>query len=151
MIAKEPDGERVRKNTAEEKNTKIDNEIIRNIENYSKTPQLIAARIKQLDKEWDIERVLEINMSTLSIIGISLAVFVNIYWLILPSTVLLFFVQHAIQGWCPPIPVFRYFKVRTRPEIDREKYALKAIRGDFSKIEFNNNAFAAFEATQKIT
>lgn len=98
MIAKEPDGERVRKNTAEKKNAKIDNEIILNIEKYSKNPPLIADRIKQLDKEWDIERVLEINMSIISILGISLAVFANIYWLILPSIVLLFFIQHAIQG-----------------------------------------------------
>lgn len=151
MYTKEPNGERVRKNTAKEKNARIDNEIVRNIEKYSKKPESITERIKQLDKEWDIERVLEINMSILSIIGISLAVLVNIYWLLLPTIVLIFFIQHAIQGWCPPIPIFRYFKVRTRPEIDREKYALKAIRGDFRNVEFGNwNAHAAFDAAQKI-
>lgn len=151
METKEPEGERVRKYTATSKNEKIDALIIGNIEKYSKNPQFIAQRIKQLDKEWDIERVLEINMSTLSIIGITLAVFVNIYWLMLPSIVLLFFVQHALQGWCPPIPIFRYFKVRTRPEIDREKYALKAIRGDFNNLSSgNNNAVEAFKAVQRI-
>jgi hypothetical protein len=151
METKEPEGERVRKNTASSKNEKIDRLILNNIEKYSKTPQSIAQRIKELDKEWDIERVLEINMATLSLIGIALAVFVNIYWLILPSVVLLFFVQHALQGWCPPIPIFRYYKVRTRPEIDREKYALKAIRGDFNNLSpVNINVTEAFRAVQKI-
>jgi len=45
--------------------------------------------------------------------------------------VLSFLFQHAVQGWCPPVPVFRRMGVRTRKEIDREKYALKALRGDF--------------------
>jgi hypothetical protein len=150
METKQPAGERVRENTAIKKNKKIDQQIVNNIESYSRNPQLIATRVKELDKEWDIERVLELNMSILSILGISLAVFVNIYWLILPSIVLLFFIQHAIQGWCPPIPIFRYFKVRTRPEIDREKFALKAIRGDFERISGSRDAYEAFRATERI-
>lgn len=32
--------------------------------------------------------------------------------------------QHGLQGWCPPLPVLRRLGVRTRGEIDREKYAL---------------------------
>jgi hypothetical protein len=151
MEPKEPAGERVRRNTSKKSNERIDATILQNIEKYSASPQLIRARIKELDKEWDIERVLEINMSTLSIIGLILAITVSIYWLILPGIVLLFFVQHALQGWCPPIPVFRHFNVRTRPEIDREKYALKAIRGDFSMINLSTgNARAVFDAVQKI-
>ena len=39
--------------------------------------------------------------------------------------------QNPVQGWCPPVPVFRRLGVRTREEIDRERYALKALRGDF--------------------
>ena len=42
-----------------------------------------------------------------------------------------FLFQHATQGWCPPVPLFRKLGVRTRSEIDREKYALKILRGDF--------------------
>lgn len=141
----------MRKNTSSEKNTKIDREIIANIRTYAaKGPAGISERIRELDQEWDIERTLEINMSVLALTGIALAVFVNLYWLILPAVVLLFFLQHALQGWCPPIPVFRAFKVRTRPEIDREKYALKALRGDFRDIYINpENAEFAFEAVKK--
>lgn len=152
MQSKEPEGERVRKTTSESSNQSIDNLIINNIEKYSQSHQLISQRIKDLDKKWDIERLLEVNMSTLAITGITLAYFVHINWLILPAVVLLFFVQHAVQGWCPPLPIFRHFKVRTRPEIDREKYALKALRGDFNNIEFTSSdrGYQAFKATERL-
>lgn len=149
MEPKEPAGERVRKSTSDKANSKIDQFILDNIKKYSVSPAAITKRIVELDKMWDIERILEINMATLSIIGILLTVFVNPYWLILPSIVLLFFVQHAVQGWCPPIPIFRAFKVRTRPEIDREKYALKALRGDFNTIQ-NGDIQQAFHAVKLI-
>jgi hypothetical protein len=149
MEPKEPAGERVRKNTPDKSNEKIDKFILENIKKYSINDAVITKRIIELDKMWDIERILEINMATLSIIGILLTVFVNPYWLILPSIVLLFFVQHAVQGWCPPIPIFRAYKVRTRPEIDREKYALKVLRGDFIGTH-NDNPQEVFEAVKLV-
>ena len=48
------------------------------------------------------------------------------------SVVLSFLVQHAVHGWCPPLAALRRMGVRTRREIDEERYALKALRGDFS-------------------
>jgi hypothetical protein len=35
------------------------------------------------------------------------------------------------------VPIFRRKGVRTRREIDAEKYALKALRGDFSNVPVN--------------
>jgi hypothetical protein len=64
---------------------------------------------------------------------------------------LLFFIWHAFQGWCPPVPLLRFFKIRTRPEIDREKYALKAMRGDFKNFNDQGDlASWAFEATREV-
>jgi hypothetical protein len=51
---------------------------------------------------------------------------------ILPAVVAGFLLQHAVQGWCPPVPVFRRLGIRTAREIDLERYGLKAIRGDFN-------------------
>jgi len=51
---------------------------------------------------------------------------------LLPTVVLSFLLLHAIQGWCPPVPVLRRLGIRTREEIDRERYALKALAGDFA-------------------
>ena len=95
------------------------------------TPDSIQARIRQLDAEWDIERTLEANAAAISLIGIGLGAFVSRKWLILPGIVAGFLLQHALQGWCPPLPVFRRMGVRTSYEIDQERYALKAFRGDF--------------------
>ena len=52
-------------------------------------------------------------------------------WLLLSGLVPAFLLQHAVQGWCPPIAVLRRFGFRTRGEIDAERTALKALRGDF--------------------
>lgn len=93
----------------------------------------ISTRIEELEREWDIERYLEMNASTLALSGVALGAAFSKRWLILPGAVLAFLLQHALQGWCPPIPVFRRFGVRTRQEIEREKYALKCLRGDFGE------------------
>ncbi|WP_416440383.1 hypothetical protein ACH3O9_11110 [Leeuwenhoekiella sp. A16] len=144
----------MRRNTTIKKNSKIDEQTLENIRRFSKSSSTaISDRISKLDKEWDIERVLETNMSILALTGLALGVYLNIYWFILPGVVLLFFLQHALQGWCPPVPVFRAFKVRTRPEIDREKYALKVLRGDFNNLDDlpeQMKASSALEAVKKI-
>jgi hypothetical protein len=51
-----------------------------------------------------------------------------------PAVVLSFLPLHAIEGWCPPVPILRRLGIRTREEIDRERYALKALAGDFAGI-----------------
>jgi hypothetical protein len=56
-------------------------------------------------------------------------------WLALPALVAGFLMQHALQGWCPPLPVLRRLGFRTQREIDQERYALKALRGDFRQVE----------------
>ena len=56
-------------------------------------------------------------------------------WFVLPLVVSGFLLQHALQGWCPPVPVLRRLGVRTRLEIERERYALKILRGDFEGVE----------------
>lgn len=76
-----------------------------------------------------VERMLEVNASMLALTGLALAlaVTVNRKWLLLPGIVLPFLLQHGLQGWCPPLPVLRRLGVRTRGEIDREKYALAKV------------------------
>jgi len=49
----------------------------------------------------------------------------------LPALVTGFLFQHAVQGWCPPVPVLRRLGFRTSYEIEEERQALKALRGDF--------------------
>ena len=93
-----------------------------------------AARLQELDREWDIERTLQANAATLALVGTLLGARMDRRFLALPAIVFGFFAQHALQGWCPPIPVFRRLEVRTAREIARERYAIKALRGDFDEL-----------------
>jgi hypothetical protein len=109
-------------------NREIDRRTNSNIRRYANSSEeVINRRIEELDQEWDIERALEANASTLALTGLLLGLTVNRKWLALPTIVLSFLLQHSLQGWCPPLPLLRRLGVRTRGEIDREKYELKAL------------------------
>jgi hypothetical protein len=120
--------DRVRANTASEVNQKIDSRIDENIRLYrGKEATDILQRLYQLEREWDIERVLELMASSFSLTGLVLGGTKNKKWFIFPTIILSFLLVHAVQGWCPPLPILRNLGFRTREEIDRERYALKAL------------------------
>jgi hypothetical protein len=124
--------DRVRVSSSDPVNRKIDEEIDARIREYAgKPPGELTRRINELERERDIEQWLEMNASVLAFGGLALGMTVNRKWLMLPAVVLPFLFQHALQGWCPPLPLMRRLGVRTRQEIDIEKFALKALRGDF--------------------
>lgn len=127
--------DRVRENTAPEINARIDAGTEASIREYAARdiPE-ISARISELDREWDVELVLETNAAALALAGLAVGVTRDRRWLLLPAVVLPFLFQHAVQGWCPPIEIVRRLGVRTRREIDRERVALKALRGDFGLV-----------------
>jgi hypothetical protein len=123
---------RVSGSTAEQVNEQIRRETEQSVAAcLSAGPGAIDRRLRELDHEWDIERTLEANAASISLIGVGLGGFVDRKWFVLPAVVSGFLLQHVIQGWCPPVPVFRRLGVRTSSEIDEERYALKSLRGDF--------------------
>ena len=141
--------DRVRANTSEEINRRIDHEIQERVREYAKRSRSdITRRIEELDREWDMERILETNASAVAFTGLVLGLTHSKKWLIVPGIVLPFLFQHAVQGWCPPVPVFRRLGIRTREEIDRERYALKVLRGDFEQVQSLPRADAALEAVE---
>jgi hypothetical protein len=126
--------DRVRANTAPIVNERIDEGMRhRVIEFANKSREEISTRIKELDEERDIERYLECNASALAFGGLLLGATVSRKWLLVPALVLPFLFMHGVQGWCPPVPLLRRLGVRTRREIDAEKYALRLLRGDFDR------------------
>ena len=129
------ESERVRDASAPQLNNKVDEQLQEHIDLYSQgDPTLITERIFELDQEWDINRALTLNSAVTAVVGLALGILVNRKWLALTAITSGFLAQHAIQGWCPPLPLFRRLGYRTRQEIDKEKYALKALRGDFKRI-----------------
>jgi len=85
----------------------------------------IERRLHELDEEWDIERYVETLAPSFTLLGLSLGLVRDRRWLLLPFVVQGFFLQHALQGWCPPIPVLRRLGVRTMQEIERERCCLQ--------------------------
>ncbi len=127
--------ERVPAHTSDAANRKIEERTNQNIRRFINADrESIDRRLEELDREWDIERRLEANAAIASLVGVTLGATVNRKFFALPAVVAAFLLQHAVQGWCPPLPVFRRLGVRTSYEIDRERYALKAIRGDFANV-----------------
>jgi hypothetical protein len=121
-----PSATRVREHTKDEINRKIDEEKKKNIAYYqSKNKEEIMDRIRELDREWDIERALEANASTLILSSASLYLMTKKKgFVIFTGVISAFLLQHALQGWCPPLAVFRRLGIRTRAEIDEEKHSL---------------------------
>ena len=100
--------ERVPKHTAPHVNRKLRETTIESLRSYVGAERAtIDARIDQLRKEWDVERTLEANASAIALAGLALGVGVDRRWLALPVVVAGFLLQHALQGWCPPLPIFR--------------------------------------------
>lgn len=125
---------RVRAHSSAQDNARIDHAINASVRHHARHPDRIDARLAALDAEWDVERLLEANAATLALGGTLLGVFVDRRFLVLPVAVSAFLLQHAVQGWCPPVPVLRALDVRTAREIDTERHALKALRGDYGPI-----------------
>jgi hypothetical protein len=92
----------------------------------------LGRRIAQLEREWDFDRVLEAEASTMGIVGLILSAAVDRRFLVVPGIVSAMVLLHALQGWYPLLPLFRRIGVRSQDEIAREIYAVKALRGDFA-------------------
>lgn len=71
----------------------------------------------------------------MSLLAVGLSVVRSRRWLILAAVVPALLLQHAVQGWCPPIEVFRALGARSRAEIDAERTAIKALRDDFAAVD----------------
>jgi hypothetical protein len=137
---------RVRSHTAPEINRRIDGQIEASIRYHALHPERIDQRLFELDREWDIERALEANAATLSVFGVLMGLMGRRVFYLLPGIVGGFLLQHAIGGWCPPVPLLRRLGFRTSTEIHRERYALKALCGDFAGVAGGRNGEASAAA-----
>jgi len=122
-------GDRVRRHTSPNVNRAINQEMQGEVQAHAaRDPREIDQRIRKLENEWDIERVLELHAAAIGLIGLVLGTAKNRKWLMLPGIVLSFLAVHVLEGSYPPLAVFRRFGMRTQREIEAEKYALKALQ-----------------------
>jgi hypothetical protein len=128
--------DRVRFHTPARMNHRIDEAMMKRIWEYAgKSREELTTRIQELDREWDLERVLETSAATISLSGVLLSAFKRSRkCLFLPAAVLASLLQHCMARRSVPDRLLRSFGVRTRREIDAEKYAMRMLRGDFDKL-----------------
>ena len=123
--------DRIRQATDLRVQERIDAELIERVASYVHAPRPdLAARLSQLEDEWDVERVLTLQSSLTGLLGLALGRSRR-GWLWLPAVTAGFLAQHAVQGWCPPLALHRRLGLRTRREIDLEIHMLKLLRGDY--------------------
>lgn len=135
VTARLPKEDRVRAQTKPDINRQIDRRLEQRLRFYAaQDKETITERLAELDREWDIERTLQANASSIVLISLLLGVTSSRKWFVVPAIVSGFLLRHAIQGWCPPVPVLRRLGARTRLEIEQERYALKILRGDFDAV-----------------
>ena len=125
--------DRVPQHTAAHVNQRIQQQTRENIDRAALggTAQ-IERRLQELDKEWDVERALEANAASVVLIGSALGFVADRRFFALPAFVGAFLLQHALQGWCPPLPIMRRLGIRTAAEIEEERRALKAMQAQLA-------------------
>ncbi|MBU9698715.1 DUF2892 domain-containing protein [Rhodobacteraceae bacterium HSP-20] len=95
-------------------------------------PATIPAELDRNAREWDVERALMANAATLALSGALLALTADRRFALVPAVVGGFLLQHAVQGWCPPLPVLRALGFRSPQEIAAERTALRLLAGELA-------------------
>ena len=127
--------DKVRRHTPDRLNHKIDQAMMKRVMRFaSRSREEIDTRIAELDREWDIERFMETGAGTVALGGVALSNVRSRKWLVLTAATLGLLLQHSLTRRSAPLRAFRAFGIRTRREIDAEKYALRMLRGDFDRI-----------------
>lgn len=118
--------DRVRRSTSPTANREIRETTADRIDQMRGEPGRIRTRLDAVDAEWDIERALITLSAAVSLTGVAVGAR-RPRWLFVPIAVQSFLLQHALQGWCPPLPILRRLGFRTQQEIERERYTLRAL------------------------
>jgi hypothetical protein len=141
-LAHAPDLDRVRANTWHEVNERLDAQAAARIQSAAGDAADPSDQITELDREWDFDRIMETESSLMGLMGLALGIGVHKRFLFISGFVAGMILLHSVHGWYPLLPLFRRMGVRTRDEIDRERNALKALRGDFAGLPGSGNTEA---------
>lgn len=97
-------------------------------------PEAIEQRLAELDREWTSGRAAAATAGVLIVVGLVLAIALGPWWLLVTALggvmmLTYLFARRPIAG-----SIFHVLGFRMRDEIDQERLALKALRGDFCNI-----------------
>src|SRR3954453_631559 len=91
----------------------------------------IPARLAELEREWDLGRAMTAGAAGFTLAGLALTALADRRFIAVPAMVGGFLLQHAIQGWSPPVPLLRRLGFRTSGEICDERCGLKSLQGEY--------------------
>lgn len=94
-------------------------------------PEAIATRLDELEREWSAGRVAKSFLAVCILLGTILTTTVNWWWIVLPVVSGLFLLQYLFTHTSLLVNAVNGLGFRTRAEIEREKFALRTLRGDF--------------------
>lgn len=126
--------DRARRHTARSVLRRIDGDTLDHLLEVETRPEAASRRLEALDREWDIDRTIEAEAAAMGLVGLVLGAFVRPAFLAVPATVGAAVFLFGTRGIYPLLPIFRRLGIRTAREIERERYAVKALRGDFNAL-----------------
>jgi hypothetical protein len=137
----------VRTHTPDDLNRRIDERVERCVRYMAQQERSeIGHYLRQLEEEWDLNRTLAVSCAAASLGGLLLARGRARSWLGLSAVASGLLLQQGLFGHGPVAALVRSLGVRTRREIDLEKFALKALRGDFERIPTEGGPLARANA-----
>lgn len=97
-------------------------------------PDAISDRIRQLDAEWDMERSVTAALSGVGAFGLLMGLFGGRLLRLLTWVAVPLLLAFSLGKWAPSASALSRWGLRRRREIEEERYALKALRGDFRNV-----------------
>lgn len=133
------DRDRVRRFTFKRDLDKIDDRTRLAVSHYSNQGEdAITQRLAELDREWPVDRALMTGAGCFVWLGLILGTTVTRRLYIISAVAGAILLLYSFFGWAPPVLIIRRLGFRTRGEIDLERIALKALRGDFDNLSEAN-------------
>ena len=133
-MATREEADRVRVRTPEGLNAQIDHCTASRVSDYATRSGLeIESYMAKLDRAWALDRALVAISSGLAMAAIALGSRRR-SWLILAGLTSASLLRFALDGGGLGAAMLRRLGFRTRREIDSERCALKALRGDFELV-----------------
>lgn len=123
--------ERVRNNTAPAQREQFEQQLRRNIAHYMTADKhQIDQRLAELDREWNVERMIEVEAPIMIGLGALLGLTRSPKWFGLSVFAAGMVIVHNTQGWYPLLRIFQRMGIRSQQHIEEERSALRVLRND---------------------
>lgn len=132
MFAKTP--VRVEQHTSPAMKKRFYQRLINNVQRFIGADRhQIDERMQALDREWSVERVIEVEAPAMIGLGAVLGLSHNKKWFALSGLAAGMVVLHNTRGSYPLLPLFQRLGFRSQKDIEDERSALRILRKDHER------------------